>query len=181
MRVPQIVAFLERRDFGCPASTCCSSVVPERGKPTRKNGFASPSAGGLVHVDGFAVRMNSVSLRSPRAMATSMPDIVWNGDIDLGRRALWALFAGGWLMVLLSTFLIDHFDWFGFRQVLLNLRGQPYKNLPFRVVFFYRLVRHPLCLGFLIAFWSAPTMPVGHRCSRLRRPPTSGSRSSSGT
>ncbi len=91
-----------------------------------------------------------------------MPDVVWNVDNELGRTALWALFVLGWLMVLSSTFLINHFDLFGLRQVLLNLRGQPYTELPFRVVFFYRLVRHPLYLGFLVAFWSAPTMTVGH-------------------
>ena len=91
-----------------------------------------------------------------------MADIVWNVDNELGRTLLWALFAIGWLMVLLSTFLINHFDLFGLRQVLLNFRGQPYTDLPFRVVFFYRVVRHPLYLGFIIAFWSTPTMSVGH-------------------
>jgi methanethiol S-methyltransferase len=76
-----------------------------------------------------------------------MPDVLWNVDNELGRTALWALFVLGWLMVLTSTFLINHFDLFGLRQLLLNLRGQPYTELPFRVVFFYLLVRHPPYLG----------------------------------
>ncbi len=91
-----------------------------------------------------------------------MPGIVWQVDNELGRTVLWGLFAAGWLVVLTSTFLINHFDLFGLRQVHLHARGAPYTELPFRIVYFYRLVRHPLYLGFLIAFWAAPTMTVGH-------------------
>ncbi len=91
-----------------------------------------------------------------------MTGIVWDVENETGRMALWALFALGWLIVLTSTFLINHFDLFGLRQVHLFSRGTPYTELPFRVVYFYRLVRHPLYLGFLIAFWAAPTMTAGH-------------------
>ncbi|MEX0733585.1 MAG: methanethiol S-methyltransferase [Steroidobacteraceae bacterium] len=91
-----------------------------------------------------------------------MPDIVWNVENEIGRTLLWGLFALGWVIVLISTFLINHFDLFGLRQVHLNLRGKPYTELGFRTVFFYNFVRHPIMLGFLIAFWSTPTMSVGH-------------------
>ena len=91
-----------------------------------------------------------------------MPGVVWQVENELLRLTLWALFAAGWLIVLTSTFLINHFDLFGLRQVHLNLRRMPYTELPFRMVFYYRLVRHPLYLGFVIAFWATPTMTVGH-------------------
>jgi protein-S-isoprenylcysteine O-methyltransferase Ste14 len=91
-----------------------------------------------------------------------MPDIVWHVDNELGRMLVWALFALGWLIVLASTFLINHFDLFGLRQVHMNMQGVPYTELKFRIVYFYRFVRHPLYLGFMIAFWSTPTMTVGH-------------------
>ena len=90
-----------------------------------------------------------------------MTDIVWNVENELGRNVLWALFALGWAIVLISTFLINHFDLFGLRQVYLYMRGTRYTELPFRLTFFYRIVRHPLLLGFLIAFWSTPTMTTG--------------------
>jgi protein-S-isoprenylcysteine O-methyltransferase Ste14 len=91
-----------------------------------------------------------------------MTGVIWNVESELGRTIIWALFAAGWLILLISTFLINHFDLFGLRQVFLFSRGTKYTELPFRVVAFYQIVRHPLYLGFLIAFWAAPTMTTGH-------------------
>ena len=91
-----------------------------------------------------------------------MTDIVWDIENDMVRNLVWALFALGWVTVLLTTFMINHFDLFGLRQVYLYLRQTRYTELPFQLNFLYRIVRHPLMLGFLIAFWSAPTMTVGH-------------------
>ena len=91
-----------------------------------------------------------------------MTDIVWNVENEIGRNVLWALFALGWLLVLVATFLINHFDLFGLRQVYLFLRETKYTELPFQITFLYKIVRHPLLLGFVIAFWAAPTMTVGH-------------------
>ncbi len=88
--------------------------------------------------------------------------VVWQVESYAGQMVLYSLFGLGWVIVLLSTFLIDHFDLFGLRQVLLYLANRPYLRLPFRAMGLYRLVRHPLMLGFLIAFWAAPTMTLGH-------------------
>jgi len=91
-----------------------------------------------------------------------MGGIVWNVENTVGRAAIYALFAIGWLTVLASTFLIDHFDLFGLKQVYLNLRGRSCSAPRFRTPGLYRLVRHPLYLGWLLVFWSAPTMTAAH-------------------
>jgi protein-S-isoprenylcysteine O-methyltransferase Ste14 len=91
-----------------------------------------------------------------------MLDVIWSVENTAGRYVLQGLFWLGWLIVLLSTFLINHFDLFGLRQVYLYQRGIEYTNLDFKTVFFYKVVRHPLLLGFIIAFWSTPYMTLGH-------------------
>ena len=73
-----------------------------------------------------------------------------------------ALYGAGLMIVLLSTFLINHFDLFGLRQVYLYLTERPYTPLKFRTPFFYRYIRHPLYFGWLLTFWSAPVMTVAH-------------------
>jgi len=87
---------------------------------------------------------------------------VWNVENKVGQFVLLAGFATGWLLVLISTFLINHFDLFGLRQVYYYLRGRQYSPITFRTPALYRFVRHPLYLGWLLAFWSTPTMTVAH-------------------
>jgi len=91
-----------------------------------------------------------------------MPAMVWNVENSLAYLILSGLFWIGWLMVLLCTFLINHFDLFGLRQVYLYLRGKEYPSLEFKTPALYKFVRHPLYLGFIIAFWATPQMTVGH-------------------
>jgi protein-S-isoprenylcysteine O-methyltransferase Ste14 len=88
--------------------------------------------------------------------------IVWSIEDETVKKLLLFTYLFGWIIVFGSTFLINHFDLFGLRQVWLNFRGKPYTQLPFRTPLFYRLVRHPLYLGFLIAFWSTPVMTLAH-------------------
>jgi protein-S-isoprenylcysteine O-methyltransferase Ste14 len=91
-----------------------------------------------------------------------MTGVVWEVAAPAAQNILWALFAFGWLLVLAATFIINHFDLFGLRQVWLHLTGRPHTALVFRTPGPYRVVRHPLYLGFLLAFWSTPKMSVGH-------------------
>lgn len=91
-----------------------------------------------------------------------MLEVVWRVENPVGHFLLQALFWIGWFIVFLSTFLINHFDLFGLRQVYLHHRGREYTNLGFKTLFLYNIVRHPLMLGFIIAFWATPHMTVGH-------------------
>ncbi|UGB37779.1 methanethiol S-methyltransferase [Frateuria soli] len=93
----------------------------------------------------------------------TLPLPIWQVDYEPARWALYALAAIGWLLVLTGTFVIDHFDLFGLRQVWSYARGRgPEADAPFVTRAYYRIVRHPLMLGFLIAFWSTPDMSAGH-------------------
>jgi methanethiol S-methyltransferase len=87
---------------------------------------------------------------------------IWSVEDPAGRFVLRGLFAFGWGLVLVSTFLINHFDLFGLRQVWLYLLGRPYDTLRFATPGPYRLVRHPLYVGWFFAFWMTPTMSLAH-------------------
>jgi methanethiol S-methyltransferase len=87
---------------------------------------------------------------------------IWTVEDPVWRAVLYGLFAFGWLLVLVTTFLINHFDLFGLRQVWLYLRGKQYTHLRFVTPGPYRMVRHPLYVGWLFAFWATPTMTAAH-------------------
>ena len=91
-----------------------------------------------------------------------MKDIIWSVEPSLFSKALIALGLAGWLTVLISTFLINHFDLFGLRQVYLYFIGKEYVPIEFRSPAFYKWVRHPVYLGFIVAFWATPVMTAGH-------------------
>jgi protein-S-isoprenylcysteine O-methyltransferase Ste14 len=87
---------------------------------------------------------------------------VWEVRDPAARALLYALYASGWALLLYTTFLLNHFDLFGLRQVWLQFRGRPYTALPFRTPTVYRWIRHPLYLAWLLTFWATPTMTVTH-------------------
>lgn len=108
------------------------------------------------------VLFSSVALITLFTFWQPMGGAIWDLQNPLGRAVLYGLFAFGWALVLVTTFLINHFDLFGLRQVWLYLRGKPYAPVRFTTPGPYRLVRHPLYVGWLFAFWAAPTMTVAH-------------------
>jgi protein-S-isoprenylcysteine O-methyltransferase Ste14 len=108
------------------------------------------------------VLLSSAALIAMFAFWQPLGGMVWNVEAPVARALLYALFAFGFGLVLVSTFLINHFDLFGLRQVWLHLLGKPYRPVEFRMPWIYRYIRHPLYLGWFFAFWATPTMSVTH-------------------
>ncbi|ETW23189.1 methanethiol S-methyltransferase [Mycobacterium gastri] len=92
----------------------------------------------------------------------TMPAVIWAVSWPPAKLLVQGLFWLGWVIVFTSTFMINHFDLFGLRQVYLAARERTYTHLEFRTTMLYRLVRHPIMLGFIVAFWATPTMTAGH-------------------
>ncbi|KZS70940.1 hypothetical protein A4G29_15500 [Mycobacterium kansasii] len=92
----------------------------------------------------------------------TMPAVIWAVSWPPAKLLVQGLFWLGWVIVFTSTFMINHFDLFGLRQVYLAARERTYSHLEFRTTMLYRLVRHPIMLGFIVAFWATPTMTAGH-------------------
>jgi protein-S-isoprenylcysteine O-methyltransferase Ste14 len=90
------------------------------------------------------------------------PQVLWRVDAPVLAWALRAICLAGWVTVVLASFMVSHADLFGLRQTWMRFVNQTYTPVGFRLVGLYKLIRHPLMLGFLIAFWSTPIMTVGH-------------------
>ena len=108
------------------------------------------------------VLLASLVLIVMMALWRPIPATIWSIENPIGVWTMWVLFGLGWGIVLLSTFLINHFELFGLRQVWSHARGQKIPAPVFREPLFYRAVRHPLYAGFILAFWATPVMSVGH-------------------
>ena len=108
------------------------------------------------------VLFSSLALIALFAWWQPIGGVIWNVQDSVGQDVLYGLCALGWGIVLVSTFLINHFDLFGLRQVWLYLRGKEYRPLTFVTPGPYRHVRHPIYVGFIIAFWATPTMTAAH-------------------
>jgi protein-S-isoprenylcysteine O-methyltransferase Ste14 len=122
----------------------------------------------LVRIVPAAAERSTYVLLSSAALALlfafwePIPAPVWEARQPLVRTALEALYLGGWALVLYSTALIDHFDLFGLRQVVLHFGDRPYRGRPFATPSLYRWIRHPLYVGWLVVFWATPAMTAGH-------------------
>jgi methanethiol S-methyltransferase len=108
------------------------------------------------------VAASSIALLAVITLWQPLGGVIWSVENAPGRATLYAAFACGWGIVLVTTFLINHFELFGLQQVWQNLRGHQQANPAFVTPLFYRVVRHPLYAGFLLAFWCTPTMTMAH-------------------
>jgi len=122
----------------------------------------------LTRVVAPAAERSTYVLASSLALAAlfwqwrPLGGVVWEVEHPAGRALLYGGFAAGWALVLITTFVINHFDLFGLRQAWRHFRGQQQEPLRFVTPFLYRIVRHPLYVGWLLAFWSTPKMTVTH-------------------
>jgi protein-S-isoprenylcysteine O-methyltransferase Ste14 len=108
------------------------------------------------------VLLTSLALILLYCLWQPMTGTVWSVTEPALRNVIWGIFAIGWCVVLLSTFMIGHFDLFGVQQVLLHMQGKKTPKPKFKEPGFYKLVRHPIMTGFIIAFWATPDMTMGH-------------------
>lgn len=108
------------------------------------------------------VLLSSLALIILFAFWQPLGGVIWQVENAAGRNTLYTLFGFGWVLVLVSTFLTSHTDLFGLRQVFLYFQGRPYTPLEFVQPWPYRMVRHPLYLGWLFVFWATPDMTVSH-------------------
>ena len=108
------------------------------------------------------VLFSSLALILLIALWEPMGGVVWSVGSPLAQSLVYGLFGLGLVLVLVSTFLINHFDLFGLRQVWLNLIGREYEPVQFKLHSLYRYVRHPLYVGFFVAIWATPTMTIAH-------------------
>ena len=108
------------------------------------------------------VLMASAALILLMALWRPIDTVVWSVSAPIAANLIWAIFALGWATVLLSTFLINHFELFGLQQAWFNMRGREASPPKFHQPLLYKWVRHPLYLGFFLAFWATPQMTAGH-------------------
>ncbi len=108
------------------------------------------------------VLLASLSLLLIFAFWQPTPAVLYDVSDTWANWPLIILSLAGWMMVPLSSFVINHFDLFGLRQVYLHWKGSDYHHIPFQITGIYKVVRHPLMVGFIIAFWATPTMTLGH-------------------
>lgn len=110
----------------------------------------------------FFVLLSSLALILMYWKWIPIKSVVWQVENESIILIIHGVFVLGWLIVLLSTFMINHFHLFGLKQIFENLRSQEISGLKFRKQYLYKLVRHPIMLGFIIAFWATPVMSTGH-------------------
>ncbi len=116
-----------------------------------------------VHLERSTYTLfSSLALIALFALWEPMGGSIWTITSSAGKAVMYSLYGFGWALLLLSTFLIDHFDLFGLRQVWLHLRGREYTHPTFKTPWLYRIVRHPLYVGWLMIFWATPTMTAAH-------------------